>query len=43
MWLVVGTVLVHCLALLHLATKLSQLGGDVDGLVYRLHWPADYG
>jgi hypothetical protein len=27
----------HHLALLRLAAKLSHVGGDVDGLAYRLH------
>jgi hypothetical protein len=33
----------HRLALLSLAAKFSHVGGDVDGLAYRLHWPMNYG
>jgi hypothetical protein len=32
----------HCLALHHLAVKLSHVGADVDGLSYRPHWSTDY-
>jgi hypothetical protein len=32
-----------CLALLRLATKLSHMGADVDGVAYRLHWLMNYG
>jgi hypothetical protein len=33
----------HHLALLCLATKLSHVGADVDGLAFRLHRPTDFG